>query len=346
MQPNNFDLLRLFAALQVVYSHIYKYLDVSAGALHWFIMSFPGVPIFFVLSGFLISSAWERNSVLTTYMINRALRVLPGLWTCVLMTVLVVTLFGFNPFHAEGLAWIALQFGALIYTPGFLDAFGFGSYNGALWTIPVELQFYVVLPLVYFVFAKRQLNVVFVGLFFIFLCVNVVYRTHAPSLAGVNPEPEALTFKLLRYSFLPHIYLFFFGVLIQRTKLYQHRFIEGKGLLWLAAYVVLIFVTPDIVLFKQLLLCFLGLAAISIAFTKRQLSHNLLGRHDISYGVYIYHGLVINVFVQLQLTGSWVYAVGVVVFTILAGALSWLLVERVCMRFKPSSQYTALGKTG
>ena len=80
---NNFDLLRLFAAFQVAFSHSSVHLEHSV-PFFWFLSLFPGVPIFFFLSGFLIygsyqSSSNSRNQTLNFYS-KRFLRLFPGLW--------------------------------------------------------------------------------------------------------------------------------------------------------------------------------------------------------------------------------------------------------------------------
>ena len=61
---NNFDIIRLIAALQVAIVHGVEHLglrlpfhDVSFEILK----AFPGVPIFFVISGFLISASYDRS---------------------------------------------------------------------------------------------------------------------------------------------------------------------------------------------------------------------------------------------------------------------------------------------
>ena len=106
IQPNNFDLLRLFAASQVAYLHISRNLEIQLTglplALKYCLEYFPGVPIFFVISGFLISISFDRNPDLRAYTINRILRIYPALWISTLVTLLALALFA-------GRAWTAME---------------------------------------------------------------------------------------------------------------------------------------------------------------------------------------------------------------------------------------------
>ena len=87
---NNFDLLRLFAALEVVLLHSYPHLNLPYPAFFNVILNFPGVTMFFVMSGFLISASLERNNDLRVYFKNRAFRIFPALWACIILTVIVI----------------------------------------------------------------------------------------------------------------------------------------------------------------------------------------------------------------------------------------------------------------
>jgi peptidoglycan/LPS O-acetylase OafA/YrhL len=333
---NNFDLLRLFAALEVVLLHSYPHLLLPYPAFFKVILNFPGVTMFFVMSGFLISASLERNNDLVTYFKNRAFRIFPALWTCIILTVIVIAVVTDISFlNWKAVPWFFAQFVGLIYTPEFLKNFGFGSYNGSLWTIPLELQFYVVLPVLYFITIKlspnktvRTVTIAIICLLFCLVTYYVKVRYDADNFSFNN------TPKLLRYSFIPNIYLFFFGVLLQRLQIYKSDWIYGKGLFWLAGYLVVSYLIPTsntTYIFK--LLC-LGVTTISMAYTFPTFSNKLFKGNDVSYGVYIYHGLVLGVVVEYKLFNNPVYIVVILVVTILLASLSWIFIEKPFLKRK------------
>jgi peptidoglycan/LPS O-acetylase OafA/YrhL len=295
--------------------------------------AFPGVPIFFVISGFLISASYERSSGLASYCRNRVLRILPGLWCCILATVLVAALCGFGFLSVPAVLWVISQFAGLIYTPGFLKDFGVGSYNGSLWTIPVELQFYFLLPALYWLTRKATASrtTVFWLLWLAFTAIGLAASLAFPPLGGAESEP--LPQKLLRYSFAPHFFLFMTGVVLQRVKAHESSWIAGKGAYWLAAYLAVYYLAPAAPGIYVPMTLLLGVAAVSIAYTAPGVAQKVLRGNDISYGVYIYHGLLVNLFVQIGLTGT---AEGLLAMgcTYLVGYLSWVAVERPFLRKK------------
>ena len=162
---NNFDLLRLLAATEVIIDHYFQHLHIPISSFSLKILYLlPGVPVFFVISGYLISASYERNSNLLVYFKNRALRIFPGLWGCILVTILVISITGVSFFNKQAILWLPAQLTGFIYTPKFLLNYGFGSYNGSLWTIPIELQFYILLPFCYFLIPKTRSVFWFCGL--------------------------------------------------------------------------------------------------------------------------------------------------------------------------------------
>jgi peptidoglycan/LPS O-acetylase OafA/YrhL len=329
---NNFDLIRLFAALQVLVFHALHRFDVAAPTLLKPFGWFPGVPIFFVISGYLISASFERNPGLWTYGRNRALRIFPGLWTCILLTVLACGLFGYRFFSLSGAAWFTAQLAGLIYTPAFLTDFGVGSYNGSLWTIPVELQFYVMLPILYWALSRFRIGTAgFAAVFLVFFGIALAISVLLPEIAGAH---EGHAVKLLRYSFVPRFYLFLLGVLLQRLQVHGWAIIRGKGLYWLAGYAVFRLVVPQVGPVYMIDEVIVGLAIISLAYTVPTLAERLLRGNDVSYGVYLYHGLVINVMFELGYqAGGWLVGFALLL-SVMVGYLSWIMVERPMIRNK------------
>ncbi|HEX7952950.1 MAG TPA: acyltransferase, partial [Burkholderiales bacterium] len=242
---NNFDLLRIFAASQVMVCHTVLHLSPAVSPwLMKLVYAFPGVPIFFVISGFLISASYERSASLKSYCRNRMLRIFPGLWCCVLSTVVVATLCGFSFLDRKAVVWIIGQFAGAIYTPGFLKNFGVGSYNGSLWTIPVELQFYFLLPALYWLTRRttRLRTACFCLVCLAFVAIGFAASLLFAPLSGAASEPTLQ--KLVRYSFIPHFFLFMTGVVLHRLQAHKSRWIAGKGVYWLAAYLALCCLVP------------------------------------------------------------------------------------------------------
>jgi peptidoglycan/LPS O-acetylase OafA/YrhL len=76
------------------------------------------------------------------------------------------------------------------------------------------------------------------------------------------------------------------------------------------------------------LLCCAACFGFAYAFPKLNI------RIDISYGIYLYHMVVINVFVQLGLTDRFVYLVGALGIILVCAYLSTVTIGRMGMKLK------------
>lgn len=343
---NNFDLLRIVAASQVVLTHTMSHLQIDHPWGWSIVDAFPGVPIFFGVSGFLISASYERSSSLVSYARNRVLRIYPALWVVVTITAAVMIGYGVGVASVKGAAWYVAQLVGLIFTPGFMQGFGFGSYNGALWTIPIELQFYFLLPLLYLATRRRpeMRTKVLVGVFVVFVAIAFAYSTTTEPL-GVN-EAEAMSAKLLRYSFIPHFSLFLAGVLLQRFQVHTKTWVRGRALPYLAGYLVLYYAIPNNTGFHYTVTTLaLTVVAIAVAYTAPTLAHRALRGNDISYGIYIFHGLVLNILVQEGRGGALWYVPVVLAITAVLAFASWRLVEQPVLRRKRTSMKAVAAAT-
>lgn len=347
-RTNNFDLIRLAAALQVALVHGSEHLKIGAEAMKWIIKIlyiFPGVPIFFIVSGFLISASLERSPNVTSYARNRFLRIYPGLWTCFLVSVATVLIFhrGSIPPTSFVLWAVAqLSFGQF-YNPAFLRDYGVGVLNGSLWTITVELQFYALLPLLYFVLKRVgwKTNVLGGGV----LALILVNQCYVAFLGG----EMSFWVKLFGVTVLPYLYLFLLGVLLQRNREFVARYLQDKAALWLSVYVLL-----GVGLSKfgvpiggnclhPVCATVLAFVTVSLAYSYADRLTNLLRDTDISYGIYIYHMVVFNILVSVGATNRvsvFLLGLGIVVVVAL---LSWTYVEEPAMRLKEYSVKVARG---
>lgn len=336
---NNFDLMRLLAASQVTIVHLCEHLQIDGGAALRVLQLFPGVPVFFFVSGFLVSQSLERSTSLKSYAIKRALRIYPALWGCLAASVFLVALFKTLPWTSGSFAaWIVAQVTiGQFYNPGFLRDFGVGVLNGSLWTIPVELQFYVALPLIY-ALARRFGAKVF------WLAALASLAGHALFLSLFYGS-GSLPAKLLQVTVLPWLGLFMIGVLAQRHWDLIRSWFHGRALLWLAAYGLAAGVASQLGwsasgnAINGLSALVLFAAILSAAHTVPSLAGRLLRGNDISYGLYLYHALALNAYLELRKLGSLNLNGGADVAVLFAIAVtaavaSWLLVERPALTLK------------
>ncbi len=344
MRPNNFDLIRLLAATQVVIFHGVHHIHPpgSQGSIivRW-LDYFPGVPVFFIISGFLVSASYERSKTQKSYWVNRAFRIFPALWVCFALSVVSVLVLEpnliLNADIKHIVAWVIAQISFFqFYNPEFLRPYGVGSLNGSLWTIPVELQFYVGLPLIYGLLriARRKSNTRLVLAFLAFMAIaQFFFRLPVE-------YHELIWFKVIKCSMLPHFWLFLLGVWMQRNFNSILWIFEDKFFYWLGLHILFIVVAQNTGVtsgynktFPIFTITVSGVA-MSGAFSFRTLSDRTLAGNDISYGVYIYHMVVINAFVTRGMIGRYEYLFLAVAISFILAYLSWIIVEKPCLMIK------------
>lgn len=143
----NLDMLRFLAALWVVITH-YGYIGPATGvtgygvtefsiASSFFKYGYLGVPLFFILSGFVIahvsanSSGWKDAP---QFMANRISRLMPAFWASMTITAIALSLFGL-PDAVSLKTWAA----NIILLPQIL---GQPFVDGVYWTLVLEFVFY------------------------------------------------------------------------------------------------------------------------------------------------------------------------------------------------------------
>ena len=330
---NNFDLIRLLAALQVAVKHTLHHFGVESP---WTVLlgMMPGVPVFFFISGFLIYQSWQNSSA-TSYFRNRSLRIFPGLIGCTVFGLALVLASGYLSTQQVPAArvafWFATQVTVLqMYNPDFLRGFGVGVLNGSLWTISVELCFYVLTPLVFYLTRKRRW--VWAPLVLAFCLANVFM----PQTASSTIE------KAYSISFVPWLYMFLVGAwlstqpaLVARIlSLHLAAVIGINVLVGGAGHLLGLAIAENAI--NPASFCTLVLLILKLAYTMPELSRRIVGRNDISYGVYIFHMPVVNVMLFYGLSGVvhvWV-ALGA---TLAMATISWFIIEKPALSLKRTS---------
>ncbi len=161
-RDNNLNLMRFLAATLVIFTHAFgltdngrfepfaRVFDLSGGDL--------GVDVFFVLSGFLVTRSWDGKTP-AQFAWARCMRIYPGLWASVLVSVLIAgLLFATVPALTfwsshDTLAYLAHNLTMLPKLGARLDLpHAFRSheptFNVSLWTLPLEIEMYILLGVV------------------------------------------------------------------------------------------------------------------------------------------------------------------------------------------------------
>lgn len=342
---NNFDLIRLLAALQVAVVHALMYLKPTGSFVHIIrsgLALFPGVPIFFVISGLLISRSYEQSDSIRNYYRNRCLRIFPGLWVCLVVSLGVIWVSGVGSLGAAStpqwlLWWVTQMSFFQNYAPAFLKPLGSGILNGSLWTIPIELEFYLLLPALYFILQLRRLR----GHTLV-LCV-LAASLFAQLVLAYGRQRFPLLADFLIVTLVPYLWMFLVGVLIQRNWPRVREYLVNKAHWWLLTYLLICGVARYLHIddggnnIKPIFLLPLAGLVISCAMSAPGLSDRLLHRHDISYGTYIYHMLVINLLLHFEVSAGVITIMAAIVSSLLLAAISWAIVEKPFLRRKRSA---------
>lgn len=159
MQTNRFDLLRLvFAAMVVVFHAVALSAYAPFGPLEHGLGQGAEIAIqgFFITSGALVSGSLARADTLSDYAGKRVRRLYPAYATVILIPAIVSLaisrdVMGVGAYLAANLAFLNFLAPGL---PGLFEGQRFTDVNGALWTLKIEVMFYLALPVIAFILRR------------------------------------------------------------------------------------------------------------------------------------------------------------------------------------------------
>lgn len=139
---------------------------------------FLGVDVFFVISGFLMAVLY-KNSDISGFYLRRAKRLLPAYYATIFFTIVFAYLFTspYETIQVNNQVKYAIPFLSNI---GFWlqDSYFSNAYFNPLlhlWSLGVEIQFYIIVPILYWFFSKLKIGFWLVLLSSMTLCFVMVY---------------------------------------------------------------------------------------------------------------------------------------------------------------------------
>ena len=333
-RANNFNLLRFFAASLVIFSHcsalaygnnpepVMTYFGglETGGSL--------GVLVFFAISGFLVTQSLVARGKLRYFLAARALRIYPGLVAAVLFSIVIASFatdWPLRDFLRDHQTRRFLIHNSMAYPIDFNLPGAFANnplksgVNGSLWTLPLEIQMYLVIAAfgLFGIFASRE---IYNGVFVAFVIVMSSVKGSALPLIAEHPEAPRLALAFLCGAFcyinrdrlrmsIP------WGLFLIAAIVWGHTRIPNMRMVYIPAvvYIVLLLGYHPKLYFSPF---------------------NRLG--DYSYGLYIYafptQQLMAYLHKGIRPVEMFLTAFP---FILLAAVLSWHFIEKPALRRKP-----------
>ena len=339
---NNFDLVRLVAAVAVVYGHSYL-LQAPDGSSDWVhnALGFDGfgalgVYAFFLLSGMLVTASFDRQRSAPRFAVLRIARLWPAVALGSLVTVFIVgplfTTLPLREYFSSGMTWSNLDnFSTIVMNtgwalPGVFEHNRFPvDVSSPLWTLPLQVRCYLIVlaagMLGLLSSPRGALLAAALGI------AAFVLRVHLPP--HLTPHSLPLVQIGLRdfsetpggYSFWPEPF-FMLGVLLYGLR----ERIDIHGLMALALTMVFL-VFRDTAGAQPLFYLAFVYGVLWVGTTP--LLRRFVPRHDYSYGIYVYGFMVQQCVANIAPQLSHVTAVLIAApLIVLCAALSWHCVER------------------
>lgn len=323
---NNFDLIRIGLAFIVFlvhaaalskYSSLNPILDIFSAEI--------AVKSFFVISGFLIFMSYENSNSTSLYFTKRIRRIYPAYAIVIIGSTLFGLFYTSLPLK-EYLSFTTFKYliSNLLFLnflqpslPGLFTENPIAAVNGALWTLKIEVMFYVLVPLIAMAFNRIGHIKVIIGIYILSLLYNYVlsyfYEVYKYTFfADLQHQlPGQLTFFMMGASG----YYFF-----EYFKKYSIHFLGASFfLLMFRNFMIWNIFEPAVLL---ILILFLATSFFYLG--------NLSRYGDFSYGIYILHFPVLQTLISLHLfkNSHWVFLIVSSATVILLSLLLWHFIER------------------
>ncbi|OGQ55110.1 MAG: glycosyl transferase family 2, partial [Deltaproteobacteria bacterium RIFCSPLOWO2_02_FULL_53_8] len=337
LRQNNFDLLRFLFAFVVFLVHTYVLSGAEAlSVLSRLLSSEIAVKSFFVVSGFLIFMSYENSRDIKSYFVKRARRIYPAYFAIVIICAVLGSVFSVSTwgdyFSPQVVKYVSANLLFLNFLqpnlPGLFESNSLQAVNGALWTLKIEVMFYLFVPLAVIAFRKLGRMPVLVTLY---IC-SVIYSVVMEGLA----RKTGSSFYLELQRQLPGQLAFF----IAGAAGYYYFQYLAKYAAWLVVAAVAAFALQAGLPWAAIQPAALGVLVVYFACVMPCLGN--FGKYgDFSYGIYIIHFPILQTLIAYgwfkESPWAMLVVAGSLVMTV--AFLLWHFIEKPFLR--KSSHYVA-----
>ena len=315
---NNFDFLRLFLASSVVWHHFLILTQQSIAFIPFDIIDRElAVKAFFVISGGLIWTSAARTENVMSYFKKRFFRIYPAyIFALVFFSLLSFFIYSSDVNEIFSyLFWNSLFLNFLHPCIGnMFENNTLCAVNGSLWTLKLEVGFYIFVGFCFYMFKRKSL-VILIGFTFVSVLLSFIFTVLMPDV--INP---------VFMNQLPFMF-FYFGLGATLFSFYSKLSVKNNSFIFLC--VAFFYFVSDL-FYPLFIVSFVYYIAYGLPF-KIELSK--LG--DLSYGTYIFHFPIIQIFISLNLFVGNKYIDITIVFLLvyIFSFFTWHFLEKPFMQF-------------
>lgn len=336
------DGLRVIAILMVILYHYYfRFLDThysyNFNMPTIFKYGYLGVELFFIISGFVISLSLTKCTSFVEFIKKRFVRLIPAMLICSTVTFLVISFFDNNNLFANSKSIINLIISNTFISPLLINnllSTNVSYIDGAYWSLWVEITFYILAGLLYFISPKKLIRnfsvLVFIGIISFFLSISKT------GMDILTPYIGEYFYQLLRTFF--KVFTFFeYGIWFLIGMVLKQLYYDNTSKRLIIYFFVLFFFQSLIVFNVYTLLFSISTFALLLLFIYRPKVINFLGNKIISkvgiasYSIYLIHEnigvLLINKLSYLLKDSNWILGILIFVLMCLFGVYSYKYLE-------------------
>jgi len=341
---NGIDTLRGLAVSIVVVYHFFVLLNIN-NIITPFINSFGllGVPIFFIISGYLIYSSIDNNikkrgkrEGVKNYFLHRLFRILPAYYFNLLVVLLIAS------FVIDNNYLYSYRF-----TNQFLSHLSLTSYlthksaglgvNGAYWTLNIEMLWYLIAP-IFILYIKKIKSLIFI------MILSLIYLIALDnglldSLFNINSQMPSYRLQLfyINSQLMGEINYFLVGVLIYKYSIKSPLESNSLSIIFILLFLLIFIgfngyygITESFLMLHIFTITVTTIIFILIYQTKLPKVNliNWLGK--ISYSIYLWHMPILFIMGHTDILSYCSLTKTIIIFIILLlsiSSLSYYLIE-------------------